>query len=346
MLKRFIGAAAAAFMALAASLPAQAQQEPEVTLRIHQFLPAQAFIPKDFIVPWAEKVEQESNGRIKFEHYPSMQLGGSPPSLYDQVREGVVDIVWTLPGYTPGRFPKAEAFELPFLVTTAEASSAAFWDFYEKHLQDEFADVKVLAVHNHGPGLIHTKGKAVRTLEDMRGMKLRGPTRTVTSLLERLGATAVGMPVPAVPESLSKGVIDGAVIPWEVTVPLKVPELTDYHTVFAGDRGLYTSSFVFAMNQEAYDRLPDDLKKVIDDNSGRVASAWAGRVMDQGDVIGLELAQQTDNEIITIGEEEKQRWVEAAEPVVQAWIEEMNSQGFNGEELVNDARALIEQHTN
>jgi len=345
MLRRLIGAGAAAFVALGLSLPAEAQQEPEFTFRIHQLLPAQAFIPKDFILPWAEKVEQESNGRIKFEHYPSMQLGGTPPSLYDQAREGVVDIIWTVLGYTPGRFPKSEAFELPFFVTNAEDTSEAFWEYYEKHLQDEFQDVKVLAVHTHGPGLIHAKGEGVEELDDMRGLKLRGPTRTVTSLLERLGATAIGMPVPAVPESLSKGVIDGAVIPWEVTVPLKVPELVDAHTGFSGGHGLYAATFIFAMNRSSYEKLPDNLKKVIDDNSGAVASAWAGRVMDQGDKIGLELAQQTDNKIITIDEAGTERWKEAAQPVVEAWIEEMNAKGFDGEQLVEDARALIEQNT-
>jgi TRAP-type C4-dicarboxylate transport system substrate-binding protein len=344
MLKRLIGAGAAAFVAMAVSMTAEAQQ-PEFTFRIHQLLPAQAFIPADFIKPWADKVEQESNGRIKFEHYPSMQLGGTPPSLYDQAREGVVDIIWTVLGYTPGRFPKSEAFELPFFVTNAEDTSEAFWEYYEKHLQDEFQDVKVLAVHTHGPGLIHVKGDGVRKLEDMSGLKLRGPTRTVTSLLERLGATAIGMPVPAVPESLSKGVIDGAVIPWEVTVPLKIPELVDTHTRFSGENGLYAATFVFAMNQGSYDKLPDDLKKVIDDNSGAVASAWAGRVMDEGDVTGQELAEQTDNDIVTLDEAETERWKEASQPVVDAWIEEMNGKGFDGAQLVEDARALIEQHT-
>jgi TRAP-type C4-dicarboxylate transport system substrate-binding protein len=222
----------------------------EVTLRVHQFLPAQAPVPRNFIAPWAKKVEEESKGRIKVELFPTMQLGGSPPQLYDQAKDGVVDIVWTLPGYTPGRFPRTEAFELPFIAGNAEQTSQAAWDFYEKHLKDEFKEVKVIAVHTHGPGLIHAKGNGVRKLEDMKGMKLRAPTRIINELMKTLGATPVGMPVPQMPEALSRGVIDGTVVPWEVTTPLKVAELVNTHTTFAGNRSLYVAFFVFAMNQK------------------------------------------------------------------------------------------------
>lgn len=342
-MKRTLFAFAAAAIAVAApALPASAQ---DVTLKIHEFLPAPAPVPKNFIVPWAEKVKAESGGRIDYEFYPSMQLGGKPPALYDQVRDGVADVIWTLPGYTPGRFPGTEAFELPFMPTTAEATSQAAWDYYEKYLKDEFKDVKVIAVHVHGPGLIHAKGDGVSKLEDLNGMKLRGPTRMINKLIESLGATPVGMPVPAVPEALSKGVIDGTVIPWEVTAPLKVAELVDTHTSFAGDRGLYTSFFVYAMNKDVYEALPDDLKKVIDDNSGRETSKWIGRVMDEGDAPGLKIATERGNKLIVIDEAEGARWKEASQPVIDAWIAEMNDKGMPGQQMYDDARALIEQYS-
>src|SRR3546814_8562503 len=122
--------------------------------------------------------------------------------------------------------------------------------------------------------LLHVKGEGVEKLEDMQGLKLRGPTRQANALISALGATPVGMPVPAMPEALAKGVIDGTMIPWEVTTPLKVAELVDSHTYFAGTRGLYTSFFVFAMNQARYEALPDDLKAVLDAKSGLAASKW------------------------------------------------------------------------
>lgn len=324
---------------------AAAAQAQEVTLRLHQFLPLQSTVPANGITPWIEKVERESGGRIEIEHYPSMQLGGSPPSLYDQARDGVVDIVWTLPGYTPGRFNKIEAFELPFMVTTAEATSKAFYEYVQKNALDEFEDVKLLVAHTHGPGLLHVRGEGVHKLEDMEGLKLRGPTRVITGMLERLGASAVGMPVPAVPESLSKGVIDGAVIPWEVTVPLKVPELVDTHTGFSGDRGLYAATFVMVMNKDSYENLPTDLQKVIDDNSGIETAALFGRAMDEGDVVGRELAAATGNEIVTLDPEETARWKQAAEPTVADWIAAMEEKGIDGEALVEDARKLIDKYS-
>ncbi|HMA15784.1 MAG TPA: TRAP transporter substrate-binding protein [Kiloniellaceae bacterium] len=321
--------------------PASAQ---EVTLRIHHFLPPQAPVPAHFITPWAEKVTKESGGRIAFEIYPAMQLGGKPPALYDQARDGVVDIIWTLTGYTPGRFPGTEAFELPFMPANAEATSQAAWKFYEKHLTQEFQDVHPIALHTHGPGLLHVKGSGVEKLEDMQGLKLRGPTRQANALLSALGATPVGMPVPAMPEALSKGVIDGTAIPWEVTTPLKVAELVDSHTYFAGTRGLYTSFFVFAMNKAKYDALPDDLKQVLDANSGLAASEWVGQVMDEGDLPGIEAAKKAGNKMIMLEEAEVERWKKAAEPVVAAWIEEMNAKGYDGAAMVADAKALIAEY--
>ena len=331
----------AAFATLVLASPVTAQ---DVKLRLHQFLPAGAPIPKNFIAEWAKKVEQDAKGRIKIELYPSMQLGGTPAQLYDQVRDGVVDIVWTLPGYTAGRFPRSETFELPFIGGNGEQNSQAAWEFYQKHLKDEFKDVHIIAVHTHGPGLIHAKGNGVRKLEDMKGLKLRGPSRMVNKLIEQLGATPVGMPVPAMPDALSKGVIDGTVVPWEVTTPLRVAELVNTHTNFSGNRSLYVAFFIFAMNKAKYDGLPPDLKKIIDDNSGLATSKWAGKVMDEGDVPGLAAAKARNNAIITLDAAETARWKEQAKKVNDSWVGEMNGKRINGKQLIDEASALIAKY--
>lgn len=337
-----LGAVLVAALALAAGSSAALAQQ--VTLRVHQFLPAQAPVPRAFIAEWAKKVETESAGKIKIELYPSMQLGGTPPQLFDQVKDGVVDIVWTLPGYTPGRFPKSEAFELPFIAGTAEQNSQAAWEFYQKHLRDEFKDVQIIAVHTHGAGLIHAKGNGVRKLEDMKGLKVRGPSRQVNKLISALGATPVGMPVPAMPEALSKGVIDGTVVPWEVTTPLRIAELVNTHTTFTGSRSLYVSFFVFAMNKAKYDSLPADLKKVIDANSGPATSKWVGKVMDEFDAPGLAAAKARGNTIVVLDAAETNRWKAAAQRVTDEWIAEMKSKGVDGQALVNDVRALVAKY--
>lgn len=342
MLKKLLTAGVVAAGSLLVAAPATAQ---EVTLKLHQFLPLRAAIPDKFITPWIERVEAQSGGRIKVEHYPSMQLGGKPPELAQQVTDGAVDIVWTVMGYTPGRFPRAEAFELPFMVATAEQTSVAFQKYADKHMADDFPGLQVIAVHTHGPGLIHSKAP-INALKDMEGMKLRGPTRVITGMLEELGAVAIGMPVPAVPEAVSKGVIDGAVIPWEVTLPLKMAELVTNHTGFSGDRGLYTATFMFAMNKARYDALPDDLKKVIDDNSGVEAARLAGRAMDEVDKIGLAKAEGAGNTIVTLDAAETARWKEAAKPVVDNWIAEMDGKGMDGAALAQDARDMVAAESN
>lgn len=323
---------------------AQLSHAADVTLRFHQFLPPQATIPAKAIVPWAQKVEKESGGRIKIQHFPSMQLGGKPPELYDQAKDGVADIVWTVLGYTPGRFPKSEVFELPFSSGLAEPASRAFQEYVEKFAMDEFKDVKVIAVHVHGPGLIHSKDPITK-LEDLKGVKVRGGSRIVNIMLEQLGATPVGMPVPAVGEALSKGVISATTIPWEVTPALKVQQIVKNHTGFAGEQGLYTQTFVVAMNKAAYDKLPADLKKVIDANSGAETAAMFGRAMDEGDKVGLDLAKKAGNRIIMLDAVETQTWRRTASAVRGIWYKEVAAKGIDGPKLAAEAEALIEKHT-
>ncbi|OPF61989.1 MULTISPECIES: TRAP transporter substrate-binding protein [Hydrogenophaga] len=329
-----------AVAALATAGTAMAQT---VTLRLHQMLPPQATIPARAIVPWAQKVEAESGGKIKVQLFHAMQLGGAPPQLFDQAKDGVVDLTWTVLGYTPGRFPKTEVFELPFMSSSAEASSKAIQEYVEKFAADEFKDVKLIAVHTHGPGLFHTKQPVVG-LESLRGMKIRGGSRIINNMLTKLGATPVGMPVPAVTEALSKGVIDGTTIPWEVTPSLKVTELVKNHTTFAGKEGLYTQTFAFSMNKASYEKLPPDLKKVIDNNSGQVAAALFGKAMDDGDKAGREIAVKAGNKITELELAEVQRWKRTASTVETDWVNEVKAKGIDGAKLASEARALIAKY--
>ena len=332
-------AALAALMAI----PASAVLAQEVTLRFQHFVSPASANPTYFMEPWARKIEADSNGRIKVELYPFMQLGGKATEMYDQIAEGIVDGGWVIPGYEPGRFPEAEAMELPFLVTkSAEEASRAAWEFSQKHLMDDFADVKVIAIHMHGRGLVYKKGDPIAEVADFGGLKLRGPTRPATLLLEKLGATPIGMPVPQFPESLALGVVDGGVITYEQAPSLKLDELTDSHTDVAGENSLYNLYFLWAMNKARYESLPDDLKAVIDANSGPEASAWAGRAHDTGDADGrdvllaaghaaAELSPAVTDEIRALGDE-----------VIADWIVQMDAKGYDGAALVADARAAVE----
>jgi TRAP-type transport system periplasmic protein len=327
----------------APALSGLAQQA--VTLKFHTFMAPMSNVWLNMHKAWMDKVEKDSGGRIKFEGYPAMQLGGTPVQLYDQAKDGVVDIVWTLPGNTAGRFPRIEVFELPFMMNNAEATSKAYWEYVQTLAPDEFKDTQTLALHVHGPGMFHTKDKQIKTAADLKGMKLRGPTRQITKMLGYVGATPVGMPLPQIPDALSKGTIDGCVIPWEVVPSVKVHELTKFHSEFDPAGGaLYTTTFVMAMNKARYNSLAPDLKKVIDANSGLETSGWLGKVQQLGDVAGRKSAVDRNNTIYTIPASEAQEFRRKARLVEVEWVEDMNKRGHDGKKLLDTAKALIEKH--
>ncbi|PIE07497.1 MAG: C4-dicarboxylate ABC transporter [Rhodobacterales bacterium] len=333
----------AAGVALGALTAGAGFAEPEVTLKMHQFLPPQANVPKHILDVWADEVEDASDGRIEIERYHGMALGGKPPELMDQAIDGIADIVWTVNGYTPGRFPTTEVFELPFMVADARAGSYALWKMFEKHMKDtEFKDVHILATHVHGPGMFHT-ADPVETPDDLKGMQIRGGSRMVNQLLELVGATPVGMAVPAIPESLSKGVIDGTTIPWEVTGALKIAELVGNHTEFKGP-ALYTMSFVLAMNKDAYEAMPEDLRKILDEHSGLEASVFFGGTQQDYDAPAREAALEFGNNIITVSEEDAAAWQELVNPIYESWIAEMDAKGIDGQALIDEARALMAEY--
>jgi TRAP-type transport system periplasmic protein len=344
MKRRTLLQASAAVALGAPALKGFAQQS--VTLKFHTFMSPQSNVWLSMHKPWMAKVEQESGGRIKFEGYPAMQLGGTPVQLYDQAKDGVVDIVWTLPGNTAGRFPRIEVFELPFIMSNAEATSKAYWEYVQTMAPDEFKDTHTIALQVHGPGVIHTVDKPIKSIADMRGLKIRAPTRQVTKLMGILGATPVGMPLPGIPDALSKGTINGCVIPWEVVPSVKVNELTKFHAEFDPAGGsLYTTTFVMAMNKAKYNSLAPDLKKVIDNNSGMATSAWLGKTQQGNDPIGRKATADRGNTIYTVSAAEAQEFRRKSRAVEVEWVEDMNKRNFDGRKLLDIARSLIEKHT-
>ncbi|MEP6791238.1 MAG: TRAP transporter substrate-binding protein [Ramlibacter sp.] len=342
--RRSLLKSAAAAALGAPALAGLAQQA--VTLKFHTFMAPTSNVWLNMHKAWMDKVEKESGGRIKFEGYPAMQLGGTPVQLYDQARDGVVDVVWTLPGNTAGRFPRVEVFELPFIMSNAEATSKAYWEYVQAMAPDEFKDTHVIALQVHGPGVIHTVDKPVKSVADMRGLKVRAPTRQVTKLVGALGATPVGMPLPQIPDALSKGTIQGCVIPWEVVPAVKVDELTKHHAEFDPAGGaLYTTTFVMAMNKARYQSLAPELKKVIDANSGMATSGWLGKVQQAGDAAGRAAAVKHGNTIFTVSAEQAQEFRRRSRPIEAEWVEDMDKRGYNGRKLLETAKALIEKHT-
>ncbi|WP_246206319.1 TRAP transporter substrate-binding protein [Propylenella binzhouense] len=334
----------AAALAAPALLKATRARAAEVTLKLHHFLPPVSNVHKNFLVPWSEQIKKDSDGQLEIQLFPAMQLGGAPPQLFDQARDGVVDMVWTLPGYTPGRFPKLETFDLPFVAAKRGiVNSPAIQEFADNNLAEELGEVHPVVVWAQDHGVIHCK-KAIESLSDMSGTKLRSPTRLAAEALRALGATVVSMPVPQVPEALAQGVIDGAVVPWEVVPSVKLHELTKFHTQIPGTPTLYTTAFLVAMNKPKYESLPDDLRKVLDAHSGQSASKQAGKTFDDLNESVVALAEKSGGQVLTLAEDEKAKWVEATQPVITAWLGAMKDKGIDGQALLDEARALVAKY--
>lgn len=323
------------------ALPAGAQ---DFVLKVHHPLPTSSTAHQKVLMPWCEKLGDQSRGRLQCQIYPSMQLGGSVPQLYDQVKDGVVDVIWTIPGYAAGRFPRSEVFELPFMIRDAEGASRAVWEYVQQHAAEEFCDVRPLAFHVHAGGVFHMVRKPVVHGADLRGQKVRAPTRQTNKLIAALGATPVGMPVPQVAEALSKGVIDGALLPYEVVPAIKADELTRFHSEPDPSQPvIYTSVFILAMNKARYDSLPSELKKVIDANSGIELSARIGRIFAEAEVTNRKRIPA--DSINVIPNDTIAHWQAAAQPVVDAWAKEISDKGGDGRALLDNARRLLAKYS-
>ncbi len=345
MLKKFsvitLSGAVLAAMFLS-STPAQSQS---VTLKWHTFVPPVAN-PSKFYKPWAAKIAKESGGKLKIQLFWTMQLGGKPTQLLDQAKDGVVDIIWGLPGFTPGRMPRVEPFELPFVHKDPLSTTLALQDFQDKHLGPDLKDYHPLLLHVHAGFLFQTK-KPVLKLEDLKGMKIRAASRGGVWMLEAFGATGVGMPLPRIPQALSKGVIDGVTLPYEIAPAVKTQDLVSHFSELAGDQPrLGTNIFTLLMNKKKYQSLPADLKRVLDANSGRNVAKWAGETWAQIEVPGKKVvASKKKNKFHTISLAEADRMKKAAQPVFDRWYAEMKKIGVDGPALVSDARALIEKYS-
>jgi TRAP-type C4-dicarboxylate transport system substrate-binding protein len=317
----------------------------EVTLKLHHFTPAQANQQKYWFEPWAKKLAEESSGRIKVEIYPSMQLGGRQPQLFDQARDGVVDIVWTVAGTTPGRFPRLGVFELPFVpLANGEKNSMATWDYYEAHAKDELKDVKVLSVSGIGPGALFTKDVVIKSPADAKGLKLRASNRETNDAFGLLGAQPQSIPPPGVPEALAKGVLDGVIFPFDAVIPFKLDELTNRVSEFAGDHSLYNAVMLFVMNKAKYEALPPDLKKVIDANSGGALARQVGHMWDEWDEIGRAAVKKRNTPIDKIDGADLAAWKEATRPITTKWVEDRNKAGDDGAALLKAAQDLLAKY--
>jgi TRAP-type transport system periplasmic protein len=318
---------------------------PPTMLKLHHSFSAVSGVHDKFLLPWARKVESESDGRIRIDLFPSMQLGGAPAALLDQARDGSADIVWAAPSLTLGRFAKVETFELPFLPSRRSlVSSKALTAFAAANLQDEFRDFYHICFSCSDSAVIHAT-RPVRTTEDMRDFKVHVQTRLAAEAMRALGAHPVMMPSGQLPVAITEHVVDGCLDPWHLVPPLRLNDLLRFHTDFS-DRSPSARTYVLVMNKASYDRLPRELKSVIDSNSGQAAAAMAGAMWDQQAAAVANMVVERGDLIVTLLPEAVARWRKATEPVVDAWRKEIKEQKIDGAKLIAAANGLLAKYAN
>ena len=341
--RRTFLASTMAAVAAPAVVPSAAADPARTTLKLHHDFSSVSCVHDRFLVPWARKIEADSGGRLRVDIFPSMQLGGQRAQLFDQARDGIVDIVWAAPSETPGRFAKTEAFELPFVASRrALVSSRAIEDYAAANLKDEFRDVRPICFSCADRGVVHTN-RPIRTIEELRGLRLHVRTRFAGEAVRALGAHAVPMPSAQLPLAIAKHVVDGGIDPWHVAPSLRLYDLLKAHTDFA-DASLSTAAFVLVMNKASYERLSRELRTVIDNNSGQAAAGMAGAMWDQEAATVVDMVGQRGDPIATLLPEAVGRWRTATEPVIDAWQKQMKEHKVDGGKLIADARALLAKY--
>lgn len=330
---------ATGFLVALGSGPAAAQ---EFEFTLHHFLGPQAPAHTDMLEPWARQVEENSEGRVAIEIYPSMTLGGRPTELVQQARDGVVDLIWTLNGYTPGLFPRTEVFELPNVYENdIAAANLAMAAMFDDALADDYRGLEVMFLHVHAGQGLQTNGLEARSPQDLAGAALRIPTRTGSWAIEALGAQPVAMPVPELPQALQKGVVDGALIPWEIIPALRIYEQTDFQIEGPQKERIGTSVFQVSMNQGRWDGLPDDIKQAFRDASDEDWLREMGEVWRASDERGIAVATENGNTHIQLSQEEWAAYEDALSPVVDRWVQQVSGEGVDGTALVERARSEI-----
>jgi TRAP-type C4-dicarboxylate transport system substrate-binding protein len=288
---------------------------------------------------WAKEIEKRTNGKVKITYYPGGALLKGP-KVYDGILKGITDIGMSVFGYSRGVFPSMEAIDLPMGYPNGVVATWAINDFVNKFNPKELEKVKVMYLHAHGPGLLHSK-KKVEKMEDVKGLKIRSYGFNA-KVAKALGGVPVAMSQGGVYEALQKGVVDATLSPIEVLKGWKQAEVVKY-TVECYSVG-YTAGFYVLMNIEKWNKLPKDVQEVIE----KVNEEWFpkhGQAWDEADKAGRKFTLEKGNQIISLSDEESAKWAKAAQPVIDGYIKAADSKGLPGKDYVNAIRESIDKHS-
>ena len=328
---RYLAAGAFAASAALAAVPAQAE-----TVRIANWVPSVHHMTNT-LADWAASAAKASGGKLTLT--VDKTALAKPPGQYDLAVNGIRDVTWGVPAYTPGRFVALRLWEIPFLSPSAEVGSQAAWMWYEKNglVEKEFADTHLLTVWVHGPGVLHTK-KRIATLEDLKGVKLRVGGGGIF-LAEQLGAVPVAMPATKAHESLLRGITAGAFFPFEAIRGFRLQKLVTHHLMVPG--GLYTVPFFLTMNKKKWASLSRNAQDALTKAGGRAGAKLIGKHWDAGDKIGMQIARDNGNTIEQITPAEFKKWSERTDKIVVDYLAKMKKAGHDGEALLADLKATV-----
>jgi TRAP-type transport system periplasmic protein len=308
-------AAASSAVALVLTLPgtSRAQQE---EIKLATFVPPTHYGLAQIMVPWGKEIAEKSGGRLNLRVFPSMQLGGKPPELYKQMVRGLSDITFTLPGYTSADFPLMSLSELPGMANSSEEGTRKMWQHMKFFTDGEMKESKPLVIWTGDAAAVMTRSKPVRRLEDMKGMKIRTPSSAQSEQLIALGATPIDMPAGQIYNSIERGVVDGALISMAGAIDFKLLEVCRHFTI---DVPVGRSPFTINMNLARYQKLPADLRKIIDDTTGLGLSLRAAANIQKHSDDAVAAARR-DKEVIALSADEQRRWTAAFVPMIRAQL--------------------------
>ena len=329
----FVASTLAATVALTLPLAAQAQ---EVKLRVANWLPPVHHMSTT-LRAWADEVEKASNGEISLEIMTAPLAG--PNGQYDLVKNGVVDIAYSVAAFQPKRFWKLNAVEVPFVAPSAEAAAVAAWRWYEGNgfIEQDTADTKLLALFAHAPHLYHSR-VPLTALADFKGLKVRAGGNGV-KIAEMLGAVPVGMPPGQANEAMSKGTIDVSQFPWESVKGLRLNEVSTHHLEIPG--GTYAGIFWMAMSPKTWDKLSDSQKEAVTSVSGEFGSRFISQKWDEQEAVGMATAKESGNTITTMSEADTKALYDMTRVFRDDWVTKATDAGLDGEALMQGYETIV-----
>ena len=317
------------------SVPGGSAAQEVIKLNYANFFPA----PEPHsgnIEAWGKEIEQKTNGRVKFTFFHAGTLAPAD-QIYDSVVKGISDIGMSCFTYTRGKFPLTSVIDLPLGLQNGVTATRMANAYYKKFMPKELDDVKILYVHGHGPGLIHTTKKPVTKLEDLKGMKIRS-TGLASKLVLALGAAPVGTTMPETYDALRTGVAEGATAPIQALKGFRWGEVVKYIILNYGSS--YSTGFFIAMNKNKWNALPPDIKKIFEQAS-EVWTEKTGALWDSTDQDGIKFITEKGVKMLPLSKEEDARWAEAVKPLLNAYVEEMKGKNLPGAEALNFCRDYI-----